>query len=80
MDVANDFPWIPNAYASGGDDRNVEYDPLWLQVLLLIFILPPNKHVEKSQSQPQLQQHTQTPNDCNKFTHTTKIIIQQVYQ
>ncbi len=76
---ANDFPWIPHAHTSGVDDGDVEYHPLQLQLLLLIFILPPNKHLEKSQSQPQLQQHTQTPNDCNKFTHPTKI-IQQVYQ
>jgi hypothetical protein len=61
MDVANDFPWIPHAHASGGDDGDVEYDPLRLQLLLVIFILPPNKHLEKSQFQPQLQQHTQTP-------------------
>jgi hypothetical protein len=62
MNVANDFPWIPHAHASGGDDGDVEFDPLRLQLLLLIFILPPNKHLEKSQSQPQLQQRTQTPN------------------
>jgi hypothetical protein len=65
MDVANDFPWIPHAHANGGDDGDVEYDPSQLQLLLLIFNLPPNKHLEKSQSQPQLQQCTQTPNDCN---------------
>lgn len=82
MNVANDFPWIPQAYTSGVDDGDVENDPLWPNSISYSFSLPINilKNLNLNLNYNNTHKHQMiATSPYNKFTRPTQI-IQQVYQ